>query len=128
MQKVAFKFAIFRVHPFNSLRNKVTKTRNRETDILSSTQNFGRNHFSHWYATLSQSIPNTREEIAVKLHPTPMPTREVLACRLNQLALVSRATGRWFGNYSGLQLLFSGGTCKTGTRPSCCDVSWGPWL
>lgn len=56
-----------------------------------------------------------------------MSTREVLACRLNQLALVSRATERWFGNYGGLQLLFSGGTCKTGTRSSCCDICWGPW-
>lgn len=66
-------------------------------------------------------------ETAVKLHPTPVPTREVHACRLNQLALVNMATVRWLGNYNGLQLLFSGGTCKTGTRPPCCDISWVPW-
>lgn len=103
----------------------MTKTQNREIDTLRLRSNLGRDHFNNWYTTLSQSIPNTRVETAVKLHQMSMPTREVCACRLNQLALVSTATVRWFGNYSGLQPLFSGETCKTGTRPSCCDISWG---
>lgn len=106
-----------------SLRNKVIKTQNREIEILRLTLNFGRDHFSNQYTTLSRFILNTRVGKAVKLHQMSMPTREVHACRLNHLALVSTATVRCFGNYGGLQLLFSGGTHKTGTRTSCCDIS-----
>lgn len=67
----------------------MTKTQNREIDTLRLRSNLGRDHFNNWYTTLNQSIPNTRVETAVKLHQMSMPTREVCACRLNQLALWS---------------------------------------